>query len=307
MENLKCNVCGKCSEYLVDTEFYKYFSEDKRLKGLSGHICNKCIAKFSKLKKLYRVSFKADKTKKFCPQIPKHRHIDEDSITNRICLSSSIEGCLSASPYGGEFLEEILWGNSSFLVRVYEFNVENINIKNIIPPEYLYQQDLVRDAHINNEYWIVNQNLTPSRSYFIKILHYNTTYPDDISYEDYIKGFKLEEKGDGVFEWSDIISGHLIAIYGVEYEIVPEERLIDCFELNHNIIGVSEKNISRIEECIQKYMFRNMYNKVKIEKVSEDNFVIKGKIHIEKTEALDCKDVIPFINYHLGKGKIIEK
>ena len=55
----------------------------------------------------------------FTPRIPISRMCYEDAITPRICLSTSLEGCFSAAPWGGEGLDI---NPKSVVYRIYEFD-----------------------------------------------------------------------------------------------------------------------------------------------------------------------------------------
>lgn len=220
MELSRCSICGEyLGEYDIHTEYYKYLSNDEKMKNLTGFICNKCAIKHSRTEKLYHVSFfDYDVVDIFYPRVPNNRHKEEDGGIDRICLSDSLEGCLTAVPGGGMYLEDEFGEDGFSLIRVYEFDIQNINLNNIIPPEYLYQKDLVRDANISREHWVINQELIPSRTYLIKLETYDEGYPDDIRYDDYIQGMMAEEEGRRDFNWNDVINGHFTEIQNLKYE-----------------------------------------------------------------------------------------
>ena len=119
--------------------------------------------------KLYFVERCLDENplKCFYPRIPEFRLKNENSEIPRICLSDSIEGCLSAAPWGGDNIGEV--GKLEAL-RVYEFNVDNYD--NILFPEELVKSKYVPDANITGEHWVLNQNLYPDSTYYISLIDF---------------------------------------------------------------------------------------------------------------------------------------
>lgn len=115
--------------------------------------------------------FYVDKTMKeeiqeFFPRISENRMSKEDSITPRICVASSIEGCVTAAPWK---LKEV--GRAEVL-RVYEFDSEDIQEGNLLTPEDLFNQKKVPDAEITDEHWVINQSLKPIDMYYIQFLDF---------------------------------------------------------------------------------------------------------------------------------------
>lgn len=304
MEISRCSVCGEyLGDYAVHSEYYKYFSKDENMKSLDGFICNKCVVKHSEIEKLYHVSFQCDIVDEFYPRIPENRHSIENSEIGRICLSSSIERCLSAVPNGGVNLENIFWEDGSSLIRVYEFDIKDLNLNNLVSPEYLYQKNLVVDAEINQEYWIVNQNLAPSKTYLIKLIDYEEGCSDEISYEDYVLGIRSEEEGNSDFDWEDVIMGCFTEIQDLSFEIVPEERRSGRFTLNHKITGITEEDERSVESDIYE-MFPSIGTYIYFEKDEHGNMFIKGTVDSRGLSEYDRDDIINFINSGLRKGVI---
>ena len=113
----------------------------------------------------------------FTPRIPISRMCYEDAITPRICLSTSLEGCFSAAPWGGEGLDI---NPKSVVYRIYEFDDTNIPPKNIVTTEYLTgmysiidEEPLVPDAEFTNEVWVVNKDLQPDNIYYVVVDKYD--------------------------------------------------------------------------------------------------------------------------------------
>lgn len=103
---------------------------------------------------LYHISKNLLETNLFEPRVPFNATSGEAKIP-RICLSSSIEGCLSAINYGGEFLD-MYNSRGDSLYKVYRIDTEKYRIpdENIVTPLNVYQSG-VYDATITQEYWIL--------------------------------------------------------------------------------------------------------------------------------------------------------
>lgn len=256
------------------------------------------------MSKLYHASFNCDYINIFKPQIPKNRHSYEDFKIPRICLSNSIEGCLTGMPNGGISLSDMCYEEGSNLLRIYEFNKDKIISENILYPNQLYKKDLVRDALISQEHWVVKQFLTPIKSYLIKIIEYEECCIENMSYKDYSKGIGIEKK-QGYYNWENVINEHLIAIKNLIYEIVPEERRSKVFKLNHEITGINEENRLKIESKIE-LMFADIGTWVIIEKNNKMEYFLVGQLNTRYTGEYDKKDIIDYINNNLEEGKIIK-
>lgn len=104
----------------------------------------------------YHVSPDLKHNGEFIPRVPYNRHEEmEDNKTHRVCVSPSIEGCLTAIPGGGSgFLDLCEEQRGYFLL--FRIDTEKLGIpqENIISDEELFQKDLVRDADISKEHWI---------------------------------------------------------------------------------------------------------------------------------------------------------
>lgn len=116
---------------------------------------------------LYHVSKITDKKiEKFVPRIPKERLPKENSTIKRICMSSSLEGCLSAVPWGQDAVDAIdEYG--TMLYRVHLFKIDK-NDKNLITPQQLKENKYVPDAMTNQEYWYM-QEIVPDEVFIINV------------------------------------------------------------------------------------------------------------------------------------------
>ena len=88
--------------------------------------------------------------------------------------------------WGGYNIESFLEDNN-YILRVYEFEENDTDKYNLITPNYLYEKDLVRDAVIHDEYWILNQNLKPSKIYNIEIEAVQILWRETFSFQDLMK------------------------------------------------------------------------------------------------------------------------
>lgn len=121
----------------------------------------------------------------FVPRIPVYRAKDEDAVQKRVCVSTTIEGCVKAAPHfwyqAYEYVNADYYdpythmeklttlldhdGKVGYLLKIYEFDlVEN----ELVQPKILKANEWVPDALKTNEHWIT-KSTKPSRSYFILI------------------------------------------------------------------------------------------------------------------------------------------
>ncbi|WP_214688162.1 MULTISPECIES: hypothetical protein [unclassified Exiguobacterium] len=116
----------------------------------------------------YHVSMDTSRiVEEFTPRIPNEqsRIAGEDRNIARICVARSIEDCLTGFPEGGYQLQ----GSLPVLIRVYEFDAETIAPENVVRAPELFLKQLVPDAWVTGENWVLNQSIKPSRSYLIEI------------------------------------------------------------------------------------------------------------------------------------------
>lgn len=97
-------------------------------------------------KSMVHVSF--DLVKEFIPRVPSFRiegYLEEDSVTERICASSTILGALRGIPNGGEVLYQMKRLGLPILIHAYYLDGEYI-----VPTEHQ-----VPDRHITDEVWFL--------------------------------------------------------------------------------------------------------------------------------------------------------
>ena len=153
---------------------------------------------------LYHLSTNLFHSGDFSPRIPQKRINDENDYTPRVCVSNSIEGCLSSFPEGGNNLDSILDLQKGYLCLM-KIDTQALNIpnSNIITPDTLYKNEDVIDATFTGEHWITTAFKVPKEDQqWIKLISYDSflrTIASPAStkeiYQLYNK--KIEEEYDG--------------------------------------------------------------------------------------------------------------
>lgn len=117
--------------------------------------------------KYYHISNGEEIINKFIPRVPEDRNIYEDDKIKRICVSTSLDGCLSAVPwqYDIEY-----YADEELPITVYEFEIDE---KDIINSEYLYNNNLVADANITKECWVTKE-IEPNKIYDIILKEFSS-------------------------------------------------------------------------------------------------------------------------------------
>lgn len=129
---------------------------------------------------LYHISFDTENIiHKFEPRIPEEILESENNKIGRICVSDSIENCLSAIPGRDEILDEFEIKQVSENLPefiIYEFDENQISNKNLLNSNII--KKYVLDSEITNEIWIVNQNAYPLKISLAKLKNYESDYID---------------------------------------------------------------------------------------------------------------------------------
>jgi hypothetical protein len=223
----ECVLCGEeIKGYGLDLEYFKYFDADPKHKEIhsklskkDGCICSSCYLKEFKVEKLYHVSIDPHAIDWFGFRIPESRLDEEDPYIGRICLSDSISGAISAFPFVKQIVYPVDFGDC--YIRVYEFDVKDLPIDQVISPEYLYQKDLVSDSVITREFWIAeklfeDEVIEPSRSYLINVKDTRVKRHDNIKYKDKLQSIKNNQ------DCKDLILGQVFKVKAV-YEKIKEK------------------------------------------------------------------------------------
>lgn len=281
-----CKECGRESTLGVNLDYYEFIIGDDFLKEETGFICDKCWIERMGIKKLYHVSKDCNSLEELTAKVPSERREDEENTIGRVCLSSSIEGALSAVPWGGKNLEDYTYSHE--LIRVYEFDISDIGISSLVSPDCLYQSDMVRDAVSTREFWSIN-SIKPSRSYLIEIDGYFDELADDISYANYLNYINNGEMNR---------DGSYVMINTVNYNIVPEEDRSGKYSLDHVMEGMSDGIIKSIVSEVKSYFPSKETNIEILYDKDINRYKIKGTLDTSFME-VSKKRVIGMINHIL--------
>lgn len=155
----------------------------------------------------------------FEPVIPNHRMPNEDSSIPRICVSTSVEGCIKGHPYAlmytnvahENYLNELdimekehyllEHGLSGVLCKVYHFEVDKEIVKTDLE---LIEEGLVPDAKQSQEHWIMD-TVSPTKVEYVLIKKTNVLFDlqtMDILSEEYDCHYFTEETIGKVIEKS---------------------------------------------------------------------------------------------------------
>lgn len=200
--------------------------------------------------KLYHVSRDISKIDKFIPKVPKYCN-ELENKEKRICVSSSIEGCISATSQlwlckkrTDSYLEFSLFSEAI----VYEFNSDDISDGNLITPNELKRSKHIFDAELTDEYWIINQDIVPRKTYVIKLIN--------SSYEDITENFSKEEMVLNTLKNSKL-NFTVTKFKNFNYEIIDIEKYKK--EIENTYYPFIEKyynekkidGLKRIKECLE--------------------------------------------------------
>lgn len=156
----------------------------------------------------------------FKPRVPKreNRMKGENNYIPRICVAKSIEDCLSAMPEGGYALGK---SDKPNIIRVYEFNEADVIKENLIAPSNLYFEELVLDAWVTGEYWIVEQNIKPVRIYDIELKEIQVTDAPFVHPEQFKKAYlKTEDPSQILDELEEKANESVARIINLDYRLV---------------------------------------------------------------------------------------
>lgn len=87
-----------------------------------------------------------DLCKMFVPRVPKSKAEHEDGIIPRICVADSIDHCFSAMEYKPY---------TTFDKKPVTIYSVNLDVANLLTPDFLYRKGLVDDALYTREHWIL--------------------------------------------------------------------------------------------------------------------------------------------------------
>lgn len=169
----------------------------------------------------------------FTPRIPYQVLDSENCEIPRICVSANLEGCLSSMPSGGTKIAED--GLGIGLYKVFVIDTEKLGIYEIISPKELWEDRLVQDAELSDEYWITESFSVPEEdSYIMYLTNYDVSidlyetfaFEDDLvnsqlDYDDFIESDDFDE---------DVHYDNFYHIHSLEYRKVSMEEALKIRE-----------------------------------------------------------------------------
>ena len=162
--------------------------------------------------KLYHVAIgKHDLVRHFYPRVPERANPPEDVITPRICLSESLEGCLSA--IGHPFY----YSGTPELLTVWELDA---NVSDCVTPEFLYDNGLVVDALRTREWWLLRSVTLTGR--YMNLVDFETTpyrLPDEDKKQELIQYIKCSALN---FDSSDLELLQKSNVHEILYSILRD-------------------------------------------------------------------------------------
>jgi hypothetical protein len=162
---------------------------------------------------LYHISTELDHDGNFYPRIPESIRPGEDEKFPRICVSSSVEGCFSAIPNGSIDLDYLNYENGGYY-KLFTIDTKKLKIwpHEIIKPDYLYEKELVEDAQITDEHWILKEFSVPKEfSQIIRVTDWREDAEDLIPHWVY----KIAEKthdGDYLNAYMDFVDSRIPSV-----------------------------------------------------------------------------------------------
>ena len=183
--------------------------------------------------KLYRVSFdtSASLDRTFVPMIPESAGLEEDKTIKRVCLSSSVEGCLQAIPRGRKDISV----GTEFIV--YEAEINTLD-ENLIFPEEV--RDYVPDALENEEYWYMKELYMTGKKVKLTNFDYSCELAFTAVDEDDFIARMLDTVSEEAYKYIEKVSDIMLddsIILGARYHDVidylfkiKEYKLIDDIE-----------------------------------------------------------------------------
>lgn len=239
--------------------------------------------------KLYHITRDIDKIDTFEPRVPKYANKHEMKV-KRICLSSTLEGAISATIYHWFYRDLIISSQGEVLYKskqklkfmpftealVYEFNTNNIEKGNILYPFELVNYN-VYDVDVTKEHWIINQSITPINSKLIRLKDCN-----------YFTTFRWVF--DRLHEFHNVSDLEFSKINDINHYI----RRIDNYYNNERLSNDAENTYIELIRQIEARDKKNIITSLFLEKMRfmEDNSLIKKGISkiIEERYFACCED-----------------
>lgn len=235
---------------------------------------------------LYHVSVETSKDGRFKPCIPILPIDGEDEEIERVCVSTSIEGCLSAIPDGGARLAELNASQRGFY-RVFRIDTEKLGISDelILTADYLYEENLVPDAYWTKEHWILTAFTVPSEdSFLIQLMDWQWDEDDRIPYS--IKRIAQEERNGNSFDiYAREIGGRIPGVTTIQ-SIIYRTNAYQSGEILRISEGTEFDESEEYPVDVERmyYVATTFYN-VELAQISETEFeIVKGTLTLEDVE-----------------------
>lgn len=151
----------------------------------------------------YHVTMDLFHNGRFTPRIPMVRGYDENEVTPRVCVSSTVAGCFNSVPFGNIKLSKAN-NQSHGLYKLFKIDTKKLGIPDnaIVTSEELYQRNEVCDAYWTEETWITVPFVVPEEDTDIIILNeWESDEVENVPYE--IR--KIAEEHDDLIEnvWNE--------------------------------------------------------------------------------------------------------
>ena len=170
--------------------------------------------------KLFHVSY--DRVPYFKPRIPKYRLPEEDAITPRICLSTTVERCVNAKPHQAQALYLAREFGFRMPVYVYEFDTDDIPEDKLIGPIQLRDQYDVEDAVENNEYWLTADNV-PYQEIRYEFIGGGFLPADHVSlYAEALRIKMVQEESEQCLKLEEAVQSYNLMLAPVPYRTCDE-------------------------------------------------------------------------------------
>lgn len=232
---------------------------------------------------LYHVSTDLTKDGYFYPRMPEIMALWEDNTNMRVCVSTSIEGCISAIPNS---IKGVLNKNNS-VCKVFRIDTEKLGIPrvDIIDSLELYTDDCVRDAEVTKEHWIMSKFIVPQEDiFYIRINGYESKEIEVIpsfiyleasesNYADvwgYITNEKLEDEVFIATLITNLSYSSSETAFCQSFNFGPDEefaRFMESYlELHHPYLEMELKIVRNhgIPEHILNVNFDGMFHEIKV-------------------------------------------
>lgn len=196
----------------------------------------------------YHVSCDLDHAGLFIPRIPKDRGTDENESIKRVCVSTSIEGALTAIPGGSSDLDTLMTTQRGYL-KIFKIDTDALCIskENIISTQALFEQGFVHDAELTGEVWITSAFAVPQGDQNIVVVQdWQEAVCDVIPHAIYELAENDTYQGDYLTCYMDHVAPRVpssIFIYDLNIERVTlnnEYKLLLPYEDNEGVQELSD-------------------------------------------------------------------